>query len=135
MVGESKQAPPTGAVAAGEEQSLQSLLTDLRDGQKKLTERLDGIVKEGGTITTLTNVVLKVGQDVSDTKSSIDKRIDVLEGKVHPVGRVEKAVLVIGAVAITNLALRLISGGLQAPQQQVGSWRSALQTFAYYMSP
>lgn len=137
MAGDVKQETgPQGAATGEAAQDLHGLLSDLREGQKKLHERLDGMVKEGGTLTTFTNAVLKVGQDVSDTKTAIDKRIDVLERKVHPVGRVEKAVLVVGAVAITNLALRLISGGMAAPTQQGGSTlRSALQTFAYYVSP
>lgn len=110
-------------------------LNNLRDEQAKLRVKIEGAFKEGGAITKLTNGLLEVQREMGEAGPKIEKRFDVLEAKVHPVSKVEKAVLIFGAVAITNLCLRLISGTSALPVQHGVSTRSVLETLSYLVSP
>lgn len=116
-------------------EAIVAALSDLRDEQAKLRAKVEGAFKEGGAITKLTNGLIDVQRQVGEAGPKIEKRLEALDAKVHPVSKVEKAVLIFGAVAITNLCLRLISGTSTLPMQHGVSTRSVLETLSYLVSP
>lgn len=130
MAADEKNVGSEGAV----EDPVLKALNGLRTEQQKLRGSIEAVMKEGGPITKLANEMLELRKEIGQTGPIINARMDTLERKVHPVSRVEKAVLVVGAVAITNLALRLLSGAT-APPQRGAAAPSLLEQLSYLVAP
>lgn len=110
-------------------------LRELRTEQTQLRLKVEGAMKEGGPITKLANELMEVRRDFTTLVPEMNGSIERLRREMHPVSRVEKMVLVVGAVVICNLALRLISGTLESPLRHGTSAKGLLQGISYLLTP
>jgi len=88
-----------GKVGPPKEQNVAEALRDLKDEQAHLREKVELVMKEGGTLAKLADAVLGLRGEVAKTVPALED----LRRSVTPMGRIEKVVLLVGALFLAAI--------------------------------
>jgi len=90
----------------------------LEANQNDLRFRFETMVNKGGAFSKLSNEVLEVTAEVRKALPAIESRLTALDRSTRPARPVERVLLVVGAVVVTNVLLGLF--GVRYPAQPPG---------------